>query len=195
MWSRLNPWSAAWNDANGPASTRARAATARIGRTVLSDEGRTCPTESLLDKAFAPQRPDFGVAALERGVERLKRWRSAPPGEFIRTSEQELASLAAEARKRRGKTLSDAAGSGSAAARMRITKSCRSLRSVRDSGAGSTSRVKEMPGNFLYLGLVGLMLPGARIIRCVREPTRRLSPGAPIEFCALDHSGDGRNAP
>ena len=27
-----------------------------------------------------------------------------------------------------------------------------------------------MPGNFLYLGLVGLMLPSARIIHCVRDP-------------------------
>ena len=27
-----------------------------------------------------------------------------------------------------------------------------------------------MPGNYLYLGLVGLMLPGARIIHCVRDP-------------------------
>lgn len=27
-----------------------------------------------------------------------------------------------------------------------------------------------MPGNFLYLGLVGLMLPGARIIHCARDP-------------------------
>ena len=30
--------------------------------------------------------------------------------------------------------------------------------------------VDKMPGNFLYLGLVGLMLPGARIIHCVRDP-------------------------
>ena len=27
-----------------------------------------------------------------------------------------------------------------------------------------------MPGNELYLGLVGLMLPGAKIIHCVRDP-------------------------
>ncbi len=27
-----------------------------------------------------------------------------------------------------------------------------------------------MPGNFNYLGLVGLMLPGARIIYCARDP-------------------------
>jgi thioredoxin-like negative regulator of GroEL len=30
--------------------------------------------------------------------------------------------------------------------------------------------VDKMPGNFLHLGLVGLMLPGARIIHCVRDP-------------------------
>ena len=30
--------------------------------------------------------------------------------------------------------------------------------------------VDKMPGNFLYLGLVGLMLPAARIIHCVRDP-------------------------
>jgi Tfp pilus assembly protein PilF len=30
--------------------------------------------------------------------------------------------------------------------------------------------VDKMPGNFNYLGLVGLMLPGAKIIHCVRDP-------------------------
>lgn len=30
--------------------------------------------------------------------------------------------------------------------------------------------VDKMPGNFLYLGLVGLLLPSARIIHCVRDP-------------------------
>ena len=30
--------------------------------------------------------------------------------------------------------------------------------------------VDKMPGNYLHLGLVGLMLPGARIIHCVRDP-------------------------
>ena len=30
--------------------------------------------------------------------------------------------------------------------------------------------VDKMPGNFMYLGLVGLMLPGTRIIHCVRDP-------------------------
>jgi tetratricopeptide (TPR) repeat protein len=30
--------------------------------------------------------------------------------------------------------------------------------------------IDKMPGNYLYLGLVGLMLPGARIIHCVRDP-------------------------
>ena len=30
--------------------------------------------------------------------------------------------------------------------------------------------VDKMPGNFLYLGLVALMLPGAKIIHCARDP-------------------------
>jgi hypothetical protein len=30
--------------------------------------------------------------------------------------------------------------------------------------------VDKMPGNFNYLGLVGLMLPGAKIINCTRDP-------------------------
>jgi tetratricopeptide (TPR) repeat protein len=30
--------------------------------------------------------------------------------------------------------------------------------------------IDKMPGNYLYLGLVGLMLPGAKIIHCVRDP-------------------------
>lgn len=30
--------------------------------------------------------------------------------------------------------------------------------------------VDKMPGNYRFLGLVGLMLPGARIIHCVRDP-------------------------
>ena len=33
-----------------------------------------------------------------------------------------------------------------------------------------TRIVDKMPGNDLYLGLAGLMLPGARIIHCVRDP-------------------------
>ena len=33
-----------------------------------------------------------------------------------------------------------------------------------------TRIVDKMPGNYLYLGLVGLLLPGARIIHCVRDP-------------------------
>jgi hypothetical protein len=28
----------------------------------------------------------------------------------------------------------------------------------------------KLPGSFNYLGLVGLMLPGAKIIHCVRDP-------------------------
>jgi hypothetical protein len=34
----------------------------------------------------------------------------------------------------------------------------------------ATRIVDKMPGNFLYLGLAALMLPGARIIHCVRDP-------------------------
>jgi tetratricopeptide (TPR) repeat protein len=34
----------------------------------------------------------------------------------------------------------------------------------------ATRIVDKMPGNYLYLGLVGLMLPAARIIHCVRDP-------------------------
>ncbi|MGH7212543.1 MAG: sulfotransferase family protein, partial [Acetobacteraceae bacterium] len=30
--------------------------------------------------------------------------------------------------------------------------------------------VDKMPGNYLHLGLVGLLLPGAKIIHCVRDP-------------------------
>jgi tetratricopeptide (TPR) repeat protein len=37
-------------------------------------------------------------------------------------------------------------------------------------GPGKSRIVDKMPGNELYLGLVGLMLPGARIIHCVRDP-------------------------
>ena len=33
-----------------------------------------------------------------------------------------------------------------------------------------TRIVDKLPGNFLYLGLAGLMLPGAKIIHCVRDP-------------------------
>jgi hypothetical protein len=36
--------------------------------------------------------------------------------------------------------------------------------------AGATRIVDKMPGNFLYLGLVGLMLPAAKIIHCARDP-------------------------
>jgi hypothetical protein len=35
---------------------------------------------------------------------------------------------------------------------------------------GKSRIVDKMPGNYLYLGLVGLMLPSARIIHCVRDP-------------------------
>jgi tetratricopeptide (TPR) repeat protein len=35
---------------------------------------------------------------------------------------------------------------------------------------GKTRIIDKMPGNELYLGLVGLLLPGAKIIHCVRDP-------------------------
>jgi tetratricopeptide (TPR) repeat protein len=34
----------------------------------------------------------------------------------------------------------------------------------------ATRIVDKMPGNFLFLGLVGLLMPGARIISCLRDP-------------------------
>jgi hypothetical protein len=33
-----------------------------------------------------------------------------------------------------------------------------------------TRIIDKMPGNYVYLGLVGLLLPGAKIIHCVRDP-------------------------
>ncbi len=44
------------------------------------------------------------------------------------------------------------------------------LRELRALAPGATRVVDKMPGNYLYLGLVGLLLPGARIIHCVRDP-------------------------
>jgi Flp pilus assembly protein TadD len=41
---------------------------------------------------------------------------------------------------------------------------------LRELAPSATRIVDKMPGNFLYLGLVGLMLPGARIIHCARDP-------------------------
>jgi Flp pilus assembly protein TadD len=35
---------------------------------------------------------------------------------------------------------------------------------------GKARIVDKMPGNYLFLGLIGLLLPGARIIHCVRDP-------------------------
>jgi hypothetical protein len=35
---------------------------------------------------------------------------------------------------------------------------------------GKSRIVDKMPGNELYLGLAGLMLPGAKVIHCVRDP-------------------------
>mgnify|MGYP001192056793 CR=1 FL=1 len=37
--------------------------------------------------------------------------------------------------------------------------------------AGNAARISDkMPQNFLYLGLISKMLPGARVIHCVRDP-------------------------
>ena len=51
-----------------------------------------------------------------------------------------------------------------------------------------TRIVDKMPGNYLYLGLVGLLLPGARIIHCVRDPATsgcRSSPSASTAITAM----------
>ena len=45
-----------------------------------------------------------------------------------------------------------------------------SRRTARARAASKARIVDKMPGNFNYLGLVALMLPGARIIHCVRDP-------------------------
>jgi tetratricopeptide (TPR) repeat protein len=44
------------------------------------------------------------------------------------------------------------------------------LRALHALAPGATRIVDKMPGNYMYLGLVGLLLPGARIIHCVRDP-------------------------
>jgi tetratricopeptide (TPR) repeat protein len=46
----------------------------------------------------------------------------------------------------------------------------RYLAALRELAPAATRVVDKMPGNFLYLGLVSLMLPGARIIHCARDP-------------------------
>ncbi len=46
----------------------------------------------------------------------------------------------------------------------------RYLAELHDLAPGKARIVDKMPGNELNLGLVGLMLPGARIIHCVRDP-------------------------
>jgi tetratricopeptide (TPR) repeat protein len=46
----------------------------------------------------------------------------------------------------------------------------RYLASLRGLAPDKARIVDKMPGNELWLGLVGLMLPGARIIHCVRDP-------------------------
>jgi Tfp pilus assembly protein PilF len=44
------------------------------------------------------------------------------------------------------------------------------LASLHALAPGKTCIVDKLPGNFNYLGLVGLMLPGAKIIHCMRDP-------------------------
>lgn len=46
----------------------------------------------------------------------------------------------------------------------------RYLGELRALAPGKARVVDKMPGNYLNLGLVGLMLPGAKIIHCVRDP-------------------------
>jgi hypothetical protein len=44
------------------------------------------------------------------------------------------------------------------------------LAELRALAPGAERIIDKMPGNFAYLGLVALMLPGARIIHCARDP-------------------------
>jgi tetratricopeptide (TPR) repeat protein len=50
------------------------------------------------------------------------------------------------------------------------TAAARYLADLHALAPDKTRIVDKMPGNYLYLGLVGLLLPGARIIHCVRDP-------------------------
>ena len=44
------------------------------------------------------------------------------------------------------------------------------LRELRARSPSDSRVVDKMPGNFLYVGMIKLMLPNARIIHCVRDP-------------------------
>ena len=44
------------------------------------------------------------------------------------------------------------------------------LRELRARAPSASRVVDKMPGNFLYIGMIRLMLPNARIIHCVRNP-------------------------
>jgi len=44
------------------------------------------------------------------------------------------------------------------------------LQSLREMAPDATRITDKTPGNFMYLGLIELMLPGARIIHCRRNP-------------------------
>jgi hypothetical protein len=50
------------------------------------------------------------------------------------------------------------------------TAASRYLATLHALAPDKTRIVDKLPGNYLYLGLVGLMLPGAKIIHCVRDP-------------------------
>jgi hypothetical protein len=50
------------------------------------------------------------------------------------------------------------------------TAAARYLAELHALAPGKARIVDKMPGNYRYLGLVGLMLPGAKIIHCVRDP-------------------------
>lgn len=43
-------------------------------------------------------------------------------------------------------------------------------RLTRDAAPGQRYLIDTMPGNFLYLGLIGFLFPGAKIIHCQRDP-------------------------
>ena len=44
------------------------------------------------------------------------------------------------------------------------------LRALRARDASAPHIVDKMPGNFLYIGMIKLLLPNARIVHCVRDP-------------------------
>ncbi len=78
-----------------------------------------------------------------------------------------------------GRTFTALGGGDSAAAAARIAAldqaaldhaAAAYLGELRALAPGAARIVDKMPGNFAYLGLAGLILPGARIIHCARDP-------------------------